>query len=161
MSNKFYVDKVLYKDYLDIIKKIITNENLDIYFFLLHNKCITITKKIKKILVPYYYYKNCSKNMNILNIKYLMTHDRTFMLISYKNKIDEYYYLNLFCDTFNLLTFNQKSKSTAVNTYKNLLNKLRKNPNSGGYIIKNEYDNLPNNIKKNLHGKYPVILTLQ
>ena len=59
MSNKFYVDKVLYKDYLDIIKKIITNENLDIYFFLLHNKCITITKKIKKILVPYYYYKNC------------------------------------------------------------------------------------------------------
>jgi hypothetical protein len=167
MSSKFYVDKVLYQNYFDIVQKIVSKEQMEVHLFLLSNKCITIKKEIKKILVPYYFYKYCSKNMNILKINYLKTKPRIFILVSYQNKFDHFYHLNLFCDTFNLLSPDQKNNSTPVKTYKNLLEKLRKNPNSGGYIIKSEYDNLPNNIKEKLYtiqikrGKYPVILTLK
>jgi hypothetical protein len=166
MSYKFYVDKILYNDYFDIVQKIISKEKLELHLFLLSNKCITNTKKIKKMLIPYYFYKYCLKNMNISKIEYLTSIDRTFMLISYNNKFEYYYYLNSACDTFNLLTPNQKNKSTPVKTYKNLLNKLSKNLNAGAYIIKSVYDTLPNNIKEKLYitqvkyGKYPVILTL-
>jgi len=104
----FHVDKVLYQEYFQIVQKIIAKNKLNLYLFLLSNKCILSPIKINKLLVPYYYYKYCSKNMNILKIEYLISHERIFIFVSNSNKIEEYYYLNLFCDTFNLLTPNQK-----------------------------------------------------
>ena len=166
MCSEFYVDKILHKDYFDIVQKIIKKEKLNLQLFLLSNNCITLTRKIKKILVPYYYYKYCSKNMVISKVEYLTNQDRTFIFISYGENIDTYYYLNYFCDTFNLLTPNQKKYSIQVTTYENLIEKLHNNFNCGGYILKSVYDNLPNTIKDNLHiinvkyGNYPVILTL-
>ena len=166
MVARFYVDKVLYGDYLNIIQKIILNEELYIQLFLLSNKCISYRNNINKLLVPYYYYKYCLKHMNILKIQNLTTHDRTFILVSYNSKIDKYYYLNIFCDTFNLLTPNQKNESYSVYTYKKLIKKLNKNKNSGGYLIKSVYDTLPDKMKKKLniirvqYGKNPLILTL-
>ena len=166
MSIKIYVDKVLYENYYSLVHHIIKKEQLNLHLFLLPNNCITLTKNIKKILIPYYYYYYCLKNI-AHEVKYLTHHDRTFFLISLSDQnINTYYYNNMFCDSFNLLTPTQKIKSNKVTTYYNLINKLNKNKNAGGYIIKSFYNRLPTNIKNKLYilntkiGKYPVIVTL-
>jgi hypothetical protein len=166
MKNYFYIDKILYNEHYDLINNITSKENLKTHFLPLKN-CIKDTNNIKKMLISFYYYKHCKQNMDIKSIFNLTYKDRIFYLVSYGDKINIYYYLNIYCDTYNLLTKKQKDSSIQVNTYINLLKNISKTLGSGAYVLKSVYDNLSDNIKKKLnildvkYGKYPMIITLK
>ena len=170
MSSKFYVDKVLYNDYEGIVQNIIEKENLKLQLYLLHHNCISFPDNTKKIIMPFYYLKMCFNNNNnfkIKNIKRLTNVDKTFFLISFNNTVDNYYYLNNFCNTYYLLTMKQRLNAKKCTRYENLLMNLNNNKNSGGYVIKSFYDSLPTAVKSKLHiisvkqGKYPLLVTLE